>query len=102
MADIIDTFISEHQKIKNAIDRYAGSGNCITENEILKEVGQVQGGLDNHIIIFDTDEFWERVIKEKGAPEVYCSMNALDALDAALRASKAKIMTGSLSGKRKL
>ncbi len=93
MADIIDIFISDHQKIKLAIDRYAKDSNCISEDDILKEVGMVEGGLDNHIIVFDTDEYWERAIKEKGTPEVFCSLNALEALNTALQTSKAKTMT---------
>lgn len=88
MADIIETFISDHMKVKLAIDRYAANKQCISENDILKEVKVTQSDLAQHVIVFTVDEYWEPAIGKAGVPEVFCSLTALEQLNALLRKGK--------------
>jgi len=84
----VEAFISNHLKIRMAIDRYALNKQCISETDIMKEVPVTEDEMASHIAIFDTDEYWMPVLNVRGTPEVFCSLDALEELNTLLRTRK--------------
>ncbi|RLG35333.1 hypothetical protein DRN97_00040 [Methanosarcinales archaeon] len=49
---VIDSFIEEHRKLKNILDRYGAQGMCVPRSALERESGIKGERLDKHIEVF--------------------------------------------------
>ncbi|RLG43630.1 MAG: hypothetical protein DRN81_06140 [Thermoproteota archaeon] len=75
---VIDSFIEEHRKLKNILDRYGAQGMCVPRSVLERESGIAGKRLDQHLRVFEGSDTAATITEE--GEEVLCGKTAIEEL----------------------